>query len=43
MDRRWLRRSLVAQIVLAIYFVVIWLPLGALNDQGGASNRPLVE
>ncbi len=44
MDRQWLQRSLFTQGVLAVYFqAVIWFPLGALNDQIGAHNRPLVE
>ena len=35
---------MIAQVVLAVYFqAVVWFPLGSLNDQGGAHNRPLVE
>ena len=44
MDCTWLRRSLIAQAVLAVYFqAVVWFPLGSLNDQGGVNNRPLLE
>jgi hypothetical protein len=44
MDRIWLRRSLVAQVVLAVYFQAFtWFPIGSLNDQGGVHNRPLIE
>jgi hypothetical protein len=33
---KWLRASLVTQIILAAYFqVVLWLPLGSWNDQPG--------
>jgi hypothetical protein len=33
---RWLRASLVTQIILAAYFqVVVWFPLGSWNDQPG--------
>ncbi len=33
---KWLRVSLVIQIILAMYFqVVLWFPLGPWNDQPG--------
>src|SRR5271169_1311222 len=33
---RWLRASLVTQIILATYFqMVVWFPLGSWNDQPG--------
>jgi hypothetical protein len=33
---RWLRASLVLQILLALYFqLIMWFPLGAWNDQPG--------
>lgn len=33
---KWLRASLVTQIILAAYFqVVLWFPLGSWNDQPG--------
>jgi hypothetical protein len=33
---RWLRASLVTQIILVAYFqVVVWFPLGSWNDQPG--------
>lgn len=33
---RWLKASLVIQIILAVYFqVVVWFPLGSWNDQPG--------
>jgi hypothetical protein len=40
---RWLRASLVIQIVLAAYFqLVLWFPLGSWNDQPGKRLITLV-